>query len=41
MCKIEFHDEQFRKMKRSNGIELLKFGIEKVWRIILKNVLEP
>ena len=34
-------------MNRSNGIELLKFsieywkGIEKVWKIILKNVWEP
>ena len=30
MCKIEFHDEEFREMKRSNGIELTKFSIEKV-----------
>jgi len=30
MCKIEFHDQEFRKMKRSNGVELLKFSIEKV-----------
>jgi len=28
MCKIEFHDQEFRKMKKSNGIELLKFSIE-------------
>jgi len=30
MCKIEFNDQEFRKIKRSNGIELLKFSIEKV-----------
>jgi len=32
MCKIEFHDLdlEFRKMKRNNDIELLKFSIEKV-----------
>jgi len=30
MHKIEFHDQEFRKVKRSNGIELLKFSIEKV-----------
>ena len=30
MCKIEFNDQELRKMKRSNGIELLKFSIEKV-----------
>jgi len=29
MCKIEFHDQEIRKMKRSNGIELRKFSIEK------------
>jgi len=34
MCKIEFHDEEFRKMKRSNVIELLKFSIEEVWKMI-------
>jgi len=28
-------------MKRSNGIELLKFSIEKVWKTILKNAWEP
>ena len=30
MCKIDFNDEEFQKMKRSNGIELLNFSIEKV-----------
>jgi len=25
MCKIEFHDSEFWKMKRSNGIELLYY----------------
>jgi len=30
MCKIEFHDLEFRKMKGINGIELLKFNSEKV-----------
>ena len=30
MHKIEFHDKEFRKMKRSNGIELLTLSIEKV-----------
>jgi len=29
MCKIEFHEQEFGKMKRSNGIELLKFSIER------------
>ena len=28
-------------MKRSNGIELFKFSIEKVWNMIFKNVWEP
>jgi len=41
MCKIEFNDREFRKMKRSNGIQLLKFCIEKVWKTIFKNVWEP
>jgi len=30
MCKIEFHDLEFLKMKRSNGIKLGKFSFEKV-----------
>jgi len=30
MCKIEFHNKEFRKMERSNGIELIRFSIEKV-----------
>jgi len=30
MCKIEFHDQRFRKMKKSNGIAFFKFSIEKV-----------
>ena len=29
MYKIEFHDYELQKMKRSNGIELLKFSIER------------
>jgi len=41
MCKIEFHDYEFQKMKRSNGIEFLKFSIEKVWKMIFKNAWEP
>jgi len=28
-------------MKRSNGIEIFTFGVEKVWKIIFKNVWEP
>jgi len=28
-------------MKRSNGIELLKFSIEKVWKMIFLNMWEP
>jgi len=28
-------------MKRSNDIELLKFSIEEVWKMIFKNVWEP
>jgi len=32
MCKIEFNDQEFQNMKRSNGIELLNFSaFEKVW----------
>jgi len=41
MCKIEFHDWQYRNMKRSNGIELFKFSVEKVWKMIFKHVWEP
>jgi len=41
MCKVEFHE----KMKRSNGIELFKFSIEKVLKKYGKwfflNVWEP
>jgi len=29
MGKIEFHDKEFQKMKRSNGSELFYFSIEK------------
>jgi len=36
MCKIEFHDLEFPKMKRSNGIEDCKFSIENVWKMIFK-----
>jgi len=32
MYKIEFHDEEFQKMKRNNGIQCSKFSIEKVWK---------
>jgi len=40
MCKIEFRDSEFRKMKRSKGIELFKFSVESVWKIIFKNMWE-
>jgi len=30
MCKIEFHDYEFWKIKRSSGIEFFKFSIKKV-----------
>jgi len=45
MCKIEFHNKEFRKMERSNGIELIRFSIEKVLKKYGKwfflNVWEP
>jgi len=41
MCKIEFHDQEFRKMKRNTCIELLRFSIEKIWKMIFKNMWEP
>jgi len=28
-------------MKRSDGIEVFSFGIEKVWKIAFENVYEP
>jgi len=30
MCKTEFHDVEFPKIKRSKSIEHCKFSIEKV-----------
>jgi len=41
MCKSEFHDQEFLDMKRSNGIELLKFSIEKVLEIVWKMCGNP
>jgi len=41
MCKIVFHDYEFRKMKIRHGIELCKFSIEKVWKIFFENAWEP
>jgi len=34
MCEIEFHDKEIPKMRKSNGIELFKFNIEKVSKMI-------
>jgi len=36
MCKIEFHDEEYQKMKRNNGIELIKFSIDIVMKKYIK-----
>ena len=41
MCKIEFHDKEFWKINKRNGIEFFKFSIEQVWKRIFKNVWEP
>ena len=40
MCKIEFRDKEFKKIKRSNSIELFEFSIEKVLKKYGKRFLK-
>jgi len=38
---IAFHEQNFEKMKTSDGIEVFSFGIEKVWKMVFENMWEP